>query len=462
MNTNSNKTSASELKREINRIKSQLDACLDKDRLQRPEVSTEVPEIREDVPPRNIQFDNFLKGRSGIVTTIDTINSYSNDTANRDLGKQFDLLKSITKFFTPDVIEDISKDEPSFVDSLNKLKTFLRDNNIQTEEKDRKEYINKFINYTTNDFKKILEMKSYIDILLKIILANSDIKEKAPTLTRLNEGIRRRRQYGGGANDILFDYCSKIANNSLKEFLLETPLPFFSLIKDFEKDSNLDVVQSINEEHILKLFITQHLKTYFESKEMKQFYFHAKELFGKDKESIYNNAKMFFVLQEIINTVRSDQRKIDVLRIKSKEYNSSFDYLNFILESHEYDFYNVAKKELLNTKAMNMTFKDNFIYIALNDKDDHLYDFNKNLTITVSNYKYKNDIYYINDSMIYLFFILSTHFYLQSENLIDLDDYEEITNDLESTVRKLKRLKSKDKRSIEALMKERKDFKEIK
>jgi hypothetical protein len=317
----------------------------------------------------------------------------------------------------------------------------------------------------TKKFEIIQTLKDKIDYILDKIfqfVTDPQYTQTRSLFERYQNNRSRKRTLQRGGSDLLFDYCSKIANNSLKEFLLETPLPFFSLIKEFEKDSNLDVVQSINEEHILKLFITQHLKTYFESKEMKEFYFYAKELFGKDKETIYNNAKMFFVLQEIINTVRSDERKIDVLRIKSKEYNSSFDYLNFILESHEYDFYNVAKKELLNTKAMNMTFKDNFIYIALTDKDDHLYDFNKNLTTTVSNYKYKNDIYYINDSMIYLFFILSTHFYLQSENLIDLDDYEEITNNLESTVRKLKRLKSKDQRSIETLMKERKDFKEIK
>lgn len=315
-------------------------------------------------------------------------------------------------------------------------------------------------------FEKIRDLKDRIDYMINKIF--SIIADSNYTLVRslfdehLNLRKRKRQSQRGGAGDKLFEYCSKIADDSLKEFLLEEPLPFFSLITDFERDSKLDVIQSINEEYILKLFITEHLKNYFESKEMKEFYFHAKELFTKDKDSVYSYAKMFFVLQEIINTIRSDDRKIDVLRIKSKEYNSTFDFLNFKLESHEYDFYSVAKKELLNNKQIDLTFKDSSIFIALSDKDDHVYDFNKNLTLTVSNYKYKNDIYYMNDSMVYLFFILSTHFYLQSENLVDLDDYKEIEDSLERSVRKLKRFKSKNKRSIETLMKERKDFKEIK
>ena len=324
-----------------------------------------------------------------------------------------------------------------------------------------------------NDNKKdqrIKKLKQSVNKLLENLIDNltdSTIKNKykqkfTDYLTKYNQIASRVGDLRGGGDDSLFEYCSKVADNSLKEFLLEEPLPFFSLIQDFERDSKLEVIQPVNEEYVLKLFIVEHLKNYFESKEMKEFYFHAKELIGKDRESIYNYAKMFFVLQEIINTVKSDERNIDVLRIRSKQYNSSFDYLNFTLESHEYDFYNVAKKELLNTKPISMAFKDNHIFLALTEKDDKVYDFNVNLTMTVSNYKFKNDIYYFNDSMVYLFFILSTHFYLQSENMIDSDEYKEVEEKLEKTVRKMKRMKSKDKRSIETLMKERKDFKESK
>lgn len=271
-----------------------------------------------------------------------------------------------------------------------------------------------------------------------------------PIYPKSRGGAKEERE-----EDTLLSYCDKIADDSLKDFLLDTPLPFFSLIQDFEKDSKMDIVKSINEEYILKLFIQHHLKTHFESKEMKEFYFHAKELLAK--ENCFEYAKMFFVLQEIINTVRSDKRKIDILRVKSKEFNSSFDYLNFKIESHEYDFYNAARKEFPLEKQFNLTFKNN-IFIRLTNKDDHVYDFNKDLTITVSNYNYKEDIYFINSSMVYFFFILSTHFYLQSENIIDLDDYKKIDNNIEKTVRKLKRSKNKEKRSIQQLMKERKDF----
>ena len=61
--------------------------------------------------------------------------------------------------------------------------------------------------------------------------------------------------------------------------------------------------------------------------------------------------------------------------------------------------------------------------------------------------------------MIYLFFILSTHFYLQSENMIDTDEYFTVSNNLEKTARKLKRTKNKEKKSIAKLFKERKEFK---
>jgi len=287
--------------------------------------------------------------------------------------------------------------------------------------------------------------------------------ERRPTYNEVVRGIHKvpitfpiKR---GGGQDTLLDYCNKVANDSLNTFLSEDPLPFFSLIEDFEKASKMDVLRPTNEEYILKLFIQRHLEEHFETKEMKEFYFHAKELFGKQDCSEY--AKMFFVLNEIINVIRDSKEDIDIVRIKSKEYNSSFDYLEYILQGSEYDFYNVAKKKFIldedDTKQMDLTFKDT-IFICIN-KGKKTYDFNKNLTLKRADFDYKEDICYINSQMVYLFFILSTHFYLQSENMIDNDEYIALENNLEKTVRKLKRSKNKEKRSIEKLFKERKEFK---
>jgi chromosome segregation ATPase len=425
------------------------------------------------------KYSYGVKKNYNFILTVQSYIGDTNDLKYEDLGMMLNYLMNTLGrlppsdiIFTNGVMSDlelIQNKKVTLYDLVNNLKKLAREYKLL----DNKGNVLGSVMFrqsldsdSLKKFEKIRNLKDRIDYMLDKILNRIGDFNYTQTKSLFEQHLdlrkRKRQSQRGGNSNTLFEYCSKIADDSLKEFLLETPLPFFSLIKDFEKDSKLDIVQSINEEYILKLFITEHLKNYFESKEMKEFYFHAKELFTKDKDSIYNYAKMFFVLQEIINTIRSDDRKIDVLRIKSKEYNSSFDYLNFTLESHEYDFYNIAKKELLNNKHINLTFKDSSIFIALSDKDDHVYDFNKNLTMTVSNYKYKNDIYYMNDSMIYLFFILSTHFYLQSENLVDLDDYKEIEDRLESSVRKLKRFKSKNKRSIEALMKERKDFKEIK
>lgn len=312
-----------------------------------------------------------------------------------------------------------------------------------------------------------------IELDQRIVDANEEIKGQQELINKLRKGNKTvfgRLQDGvdsigtylgiGGKKDTLLEYCNKVAEDSLSTFLLEEPLPFFSLIKDFEKGSKLDIFKTTNEEYILKLFIKHHLEEHFNSKEMKEFYFHAKEIFGKQDCSEY--AKMFFVLNEIINVIRSSNDDIDVVRIKSKEYNSSFDYLEYILQDYEYDFYSVAKKKFVlddsDLKVFNLTFIKENIYISVN-KGSKTYDFNKNLTLTRKDFDFKSDIYYISSHIIYLFFILSTHFYLQSENMIDTDEYFTVNNNLEKTVRKLKRTKNKEKKSIAKLFKERKEFK---
>lgn len=299
--------------------------------------------------------------------------------------------------------------------------------------------------------------KRPIDIFEEVIAQSAALIEAKQNQNQNPLEVKKSSE--GGAQDTLLDYCNKVANDSLNTFLSEEPLPFFSLIQDFEKASKMDVLRSTNEEYILKLFIQRHLEENFETKEMKEFYFHAKELFGKQDCSEY--AKMFFVLNEIVNVIRDSKEDIDIVRIKSKEYNSSFDYLEYMLKGYEYDFYNVAKKKFVldenDMKQMDLSFKDT-IFICIN-KGKKTYDFNKNLTLKRNDFDYKEDISYINSQMVYLFFILSTHFYLQSENMIDNDEYIALNNTLEKTVRKLKRTKNKEKRSIEKLFKERKEFK---
>jgi len=314
---------------------------------------------------------------------------------------------------------------------------------------------------------------SVIELDQRIVDANEEIKSQQQLISELKknkktvfgairEGFDTVAPYlgVGGKNDTLLEYCNKVAEDSLNTFLLEEPLPFFSLIKDFEKGSKMDIFKTTNEEYILKLFIKHHLEEHFNSKEMKEFYFHAKEIFGKQDCSEY--AKMFFVLNEIINVIRSSKDDIDIVRIKSKEYNSSFDYLEYILQDYEYDFYTIAKKKFVldnsDLKVFNLTFIKENIYISLN-KGNKTYDFNKNLTLTRKDFDFKSEIYFISSHMVYLFFILSTHFYLQSENMIDTDEYFTVSNNLEKTVRKLKRTKNKEKKSIAKLFKERKEFK---
>ena len=181
-----------------------------------------------------------------------------------------------------------------------------------------------------------------------------------------------------------------------------------SIVTQEQYDTAVELISKDDYDKALQILMkrNQYNKQYYlkrkeqhqkETKEMKEFYFHAKELFGKQDCSEY--AKMFFVLNEIINVIRDSKEDIDTIRIKSKEYNSSFDYLEYMLQGSEYDFYNVAKKKFVldenDTKQMNLSFKDN-IFICVNyvNKGSKTYDFNKNLTSKDSINKFKKDNLY--------------------------------------------------------------------
>lgn len=434
--------------RTIDALQRLLDDCLNKNKKPQQFIDS-VIESSDSIPI----MDEFLNQKFGALTLFDYIKAYSNDTTNKQFTSQFNLLNELVNFFTNERLSQI-KNETGLLEDFKKLNNLIKQFGIPTN--NLNSYRTKFgdRNPTPSDLRTVLKLKKYIDPIIETILSRSDLPEKSAVLNDFRNKKRNRQQYGGGDNeDDLFDYCSKVADNSLKEFLLETPLPFFTLIKDFEEKSKLDIIQSINEEYILKLFIQRHLEKYFESKTMKEFYYHSKDLLAK--ENCYEYAKMFFVLQEVINMIKSDERNIDVLRIKTKEYNSLFDFLLYKLEQHEFDFYNAVKKEFLETSQYDFTFNKS-IFIKISDKNKKHYDLNKDLSITLADYDYDESIFYMNSSMVYIFFILSTHFYLQSENMIDLDDYKEIEDSLEKTVRKMKRKTSKEKRSIQELMEERK------
>ena len=449
----------------------------DQERLQRPVRS--APSIPTVVQPPVVKsehsdaeqlldaFLNMTDLSNKKYTRI--IEDYSNDTNNFKLKYQYDMILALLTGLTDIVLFNTRLEFPKISEELNKLKgeltkQRLMDGTFVSQEAYKNKFPSlKLTTKNTNETKNVNLIKSHIDTIVETILSNSSLTEKTRLLKIFKDqkNIRTNPRFsGGGAQDTLLEYCNKVANDSLNTFLSEEPLPFFSLIEDFEKASKMDVLKSTNEEYILKLFIQRHLEEHFETKEMKEFYFHAKELFGKQDCSEY--AKMFFVLNEIINVIRDSKEDIDTVRIKSKEYNSSFDYLEFMLQGYEYDFYNVAKKKFVldenDSKQMNLTFKDT-IFICLNKNGKKTYDFNKNLTLKRNDFDYKEDICYINSQMVYLFFILSTHFYLQSENMIDNDEYKALENNLEKTVRKLKRTKNKEKRSIEKIFKERKEFK---
>ena len=422
-------------------------------------ISTPPPPV---IPPVIPSVNNSVRTTfTEILGDIrSNLNAYFGDNNNRATGVLWEIIHSIRTGMNKTKFDNI-KDTDNFSENYSSLGNILRSKGAIGFNKKmitKKDFLTKFDQFKYQD---IIDMKNGLDPILRTILTYGDSSGTLKNSLQMSISNRSTIAYtGGGSKDMLLDYCNKVANNSLNTFLLEEPLPFFSLIEDFEKGSKMDILKTTNEEYILKLFIKHHLEEHFDSKEMKEFYFHAKELFAKQECSEY--AKMFFVLNEIINVIRNSKEDIDVVRIKSKEYNSSFDYLEYILQDYEYDFYTVAKKKFLlddtDVKRFDLTFIKENIYISVN-KGSKTYDFNKDLTLTRRDFDFKSDIYYISSHMIYLFFILSTHFYLQSENMIDNDDYFTVSNNLEKTVRKLKRTKNKEKKSIAKLFKERKEFK---
>ena len=236
----------------------------------------------------------------------------------------------------------------------------------------------------------------------------------------------------GGARKLLH-YSKKVADNRLSEFLIEEPLPFASLITDFEKSSNLSIVRETNEKHILEEFVVYQLRNYFKDEKMKEFFYEFNNLFEKMK--FHEMINMCFSLYEICNAISKSDENIDVVRLESNEYTSLLDQIQNLLKSCNFDFYEVASKEMLNVKLIDIKYHENHIYFKPDTKSfEHTYSIDNTLNLTMKSYDYNEDIYTINNKVLYFFFILSAY------NLVrkDIKDREIVQSLLKNT-RTLKR-----------------------
>ena len=248
-----------------------------------------------------------------------------------------------------------------------------------------------------------------------------------------SRGMRRRvGKLVGGAKKLL-NYSIQIADNRLNEFLTKQPLPFATLITDFEKSSNLSVVRETNEKYMLEEFVIYQLSKWFQDEKMKEFFYEFNKLFEKMK--FIEMAKFCMSIYEICNAISKSEDTIDVARLESKDFNGLIDEIQNLLKSCQFDFYEVASKEMLKTKQVDIKYHDNHIYFKTDTRSsEHTYTIGDNLKLSKKSYDYNEDIYTINNKVIYFFFILSTY------NVIKKDISENSTvQDLLRNTRTLKR-----------------------
>jgi hypothetical protein len=264
--------------------------------------------------------------------------------------------------------------------------------------------------------------------------------------------LRKTRQ-SGGTQYLLLNYSKKVADNRLKEFLLHEPLPFFTLIEEFQNSSQMDVIGTANEEYIFEAFLENMISKLFDNEESKQFYFEADELL--DKKTYYDIAKLCFVIMETCNAINASKQDIDVVRMKSDTYNSTFDTFEQSIKKADYDFFSAAEKII--PSKINITFSEGYIYFYKNTNSFvNTYSINDNLQIDKEHYDFNEELYFINDSVLYLFFILSNYFYMKPKIHISSED------SLNKFSRTMKRQKKKNTKSIRKLLEEKKEINEEK
>lgn len=244
----------------------------------------------------------------------------------------------------------------------------------------------------------------------------------------------------GGAK--LLKYCYEIANNKI----CDTP---FSIIEEFEKASGQDVRNSAHEQFMMEALLQGILEEHFHTKEMKEFYVEAHAI---DKKDLYENTKMFFGLLEVCNAIKSSKKEIDVVRLKTSEFDVCFDSFEQKIKEAKYDFLSAAVDELHPTKSISMTYSKDHIYFYTNSNSFvNTYSIDSKLEMQEEYYEFNEELYFVNDSMLYLFYILTSYFYTKDRLSIPIG---ESLAKFERTTKRKKKIHSK---SIQKLLQERID-----
>jgi hypothetical protein len=191
---------------------------------------------------------------------------------------------------------------------------------------------------------------------------------------------------------------------------------------------------------MLQKFFDTFFKDYFE--ESKPFYYEAKQILYKKHYS-----KLIYDLYNICCLINKSKKSIDVVKYDTDA--STFDELEHLIQESNYDFYSEANKIIPSKKNISLKFYNNSIYFYTNSNsfvNTYIY---KDDTFESAPYDFNEDIYFVNDKVLYLFFIISSYF--EFEKLLDESP---IIHSLNKYVRTQKRHK---KSSIKKLLKQKLD-----
>jgi DNA repair exonuclease SbcCD ATPase subunit len=243
-----------------------------------------------------------------------------------------------------------------------------------------------------------------IDVLISLVVAidarnpeKSFYKDKLATVGG---------NFTGGSKDPLYKYAIQIANDRLDDFLIEEPLPFFGLIKSFDKS----IIRETNESYLLEKFVVHQLETHFDNDEMKDFFTQFNLTFDKT-----NHAELCFVLYEICNKIKNST-DADVVKLQTTEYNSEFDELEQTLKNSSYDFYDTASKQLLELKPIDIKYHEGHIYFKpKTDSFVNTYVMDDKMNLEKAEYTFNEETYLLSNKLLYFFFIMSVYNSVKSE-----------------------------------------------
>jgi len=278
------------------------------------------------------------------------------------------------------------------------------------------------------------------NLTIKLITKLNSIKEKNRFSTAQRSTAFPMRPFQrGGLHSMSLD----IANNRYNNNLLEETNPFYSIIEKFDKTSNTNMISTANENIMMERFLDTMLKDHFTDIEMKEFFFEATNIL--DKKSCYDISTLCFELLEICKIIELSDKNMDVIFIEKTSLNVDFDKLETKIKECPYDFFEHAKKEFPNKKEISLGFFKNGIYLYLEtNKFDKMYTIDKQNELHLANFDFNEEIYYVNNHMLYLFFIICNKI-INKKKFAELDSY----------IRKQKRSKTK---RMSTLLKERKEI----